>query len=317
MNIGNRILLITPKRLGDTIFCTPAISLLHSAKPNAEIDVLALSECSAEVFEHNPAIRQIFITPDKKTTRTISNHYDVVLDLHNTKLSKPYVKWLNKPVYTIPRANKEKQSKLFIDFILSLLETTVTDFSERYRLYPQKNDFNKVENLLREQGIKFTPNEILIGCHMGNHHIAKRLVKFWRKNLQAPKSWPIEKFRVLQEFLYEYNPNIKLVLTGQPAEQKLAKQLNQDLPNIINLIGQTTVLELAALMSYLNVFLTGDTGPLHIAAATEIPIVAFFGPTNVDKTGPHPRRPQHTILEKNPLDELAVSSVKDALLTFI
>ena len=317
MNIGNRILLITPKRLGDTIFCTLAINLLHHAKPDAVMDVLALSECSAQVFNHNPAIRQIFITPSKKATREISNYYDVILDLHNTKLSKPYVQWLNKPVYKISRTDKEKQSKLFIDFAQSLLETAVTDFSEYYQLYPQKNDFDKVQNLLREQGIQFTSNEIVIGCHMGNHHIAKRLVKFWRKNLQAPKSWPIEKFRALQEWLYEYNPNIKLVLTGQPSEQKLAKQLNQDLPNIINLIGQTTVLELAALMSYLKVFLTGDTGPLHIAAATDIPIVAFFGPTHVDKTGPHPRRPQHIILEKNPLNELAVSSVKDALLTFI
>lgn len=317
MSLGKNILIIVSERIGDVIFYTPAISLLRASKPNINIDILALSPYAAQVFEHNPDINNIYINPEKSVIKKIANQYDTILDLHNSETTHTYKQWLNQPVLTSPRAGEEHQSIVAINFIKSILDNTVKDHPEHYRLYPQLTDAKKIQLLLIENGATFASKERLVGCHMGNYKTAERAKKLWNKNIYSKKTWPIENFVELQQQLYAENPNIKLVLTGSPSEQILAKKLNQKIPNVINLIGETSVLELAALMDFLRVFLTGDTGPLHIAAATNVPIVALFGPTSLQKTGPRPQKEQHIIIEENPLTNLSVATVKNALMKFL
>lgn len=315
--IGEKILVIISERIGDAIFCTPAISLLHASNPTVTVDILALSSYSAQVFEFNPAISKILITPTQSEIKKIAAQYDAVIDLHNSENTLHYAKWLNKPTLTSPRSGEKHQSAVAVDFIKSILKNPAINHPEHYLLYPQTNHHTTIKQLLKNAGATFNSEEKLIGCHIGNYNAAERSKKFWKRNISSKKAWPAEKFAELQTQLYQLNPQIKLVLTGQPSEEKLIKNLHTNLNNTINLIGKTSVLELAALMSYLKVFLTGCTGPLHIAATTDIPIVALYGPTFPEKTGPYPRRSQHLILQKNPLCDLAVTDVQAALLKLL
>ena len=56
---------------------------------------------------------------------------------------------------------------------------------------------------------------------------------------------------------------------------------------LINLIGQTSLRELAALIKGSSFYISGDTGPLHFAAALKKPLIAMYGPTKADRTGPY------------------------------
>jgi lipopolysaccharide heptosyltransferase II len=78
----------------------------------------------------------------------------------------------------------------------------------------------------------------------------------------------------------EYGATI--VLTGSPADVAVVREVEAGIPagvRVLNLCGQGDVLDLAAVLERLPVFVTGDTGPMHLAAAVGAPVVALFGPS--------------------------------------
>jgi len=314
--LPNKLLLITSERIGDLIFCTPAIDLLHRMKPDAQIDALALSKPSAGILAHNPAINQVFTTPTKKETKELAKHYDAVIDLHTSKLTEQYVKWLNKPTYSSPRAGSVHQSDIATQFIQSLLPANDLQPSPTYLLYPQDHHEEEAKQLLEEQQA-LEGEKILIGCHMGCHKVALRALQFWKRKISSHKTWPFDYFKRLFDAIYRLNPHIHIVLTGTPSEEKLVKRYLADTPNIINLIGKTSPLTLACLMKSFRVFLTADTGPLHIACTTPVPIVTLFAPTSPDMTGPKPNKPSTIVIKKPTMAEITVDETLVALKPFL
>ena len=66
-------------------------------------------------------------------------------------------------------------------------------------------------------------------------------------------------------------------------------------PHLLDWIGQTSLRELGALIKEARFYVSGDTGPLHIATALQKPLVTMYGPTRPDRTGPY-GNPQATVL---------------------
>ena len=101
------------------------------------------------------------------------------------------------------------------------------------------------------------------------------------------RKWPLESFVELGKQLLE-NSKITVVLTGGPDEQdacaELAKKINSE--RVINFAGKTSFKELITLYSISDVLITNDSGPVHFASTTEIPIVALFGPETPKIFGP-------------------------------
>jgi lipopolysaccharide heptosyltransferase II len=86
----------------------------------------------------------------------------------------------------------------------------------------------------------------------------------------------------------------RILLTGSTGDRRLVDQVKATLPveDVIDAAGDASLLELAALIERCDVFVTGDTGPMHIAAAVGTPIVAVFGPSDPRRyapSGPHDR----------------------------
>jgi ADP-heptose:LPS heptosyltransferase len=107
---------------------------------------------------------------------------------------------------------------------------------------------------------------------------------------------------------------IRFVLTGSQGEKPLGEKFMQRAPRSINLIDKTSVLDLAALMDRLTLFITPDTGAMHVACARKVGIIALFGPTQLQVTGPHPMRDNYRILQAT---NLAGLSIDDVLATAI
>lgn len=102
----------------------------------------------------------------------------------------------------------------------------------------------------------------------------------------SSKRWYPERFAAVADALSE-EWDASVVLMGSVPEAPLAGEIEAAMRHKpVNLSGRTTVRELMALLSECSFLVTNDSGPMHIAAAFDVPIAAIFGPTDWDKTSP-------------------------------
>lgn len=99
------------------------------------------------------------------------------------------------------------------------------------------------------------------------------------------KEWPVEHYAELASMILA--EGMQVVLAGGPDDLDKGNKIKELCPKAANLIGQTSLRELAALIQGCAVYISADTGPLHFAAALKKPLVAMYGPTKADRTGPY------------------------------
>lgn len=103
----------------------------------------------------------------------------------------------------------------------------------------------------------------------------------------SAKCWLPERFREVIEKLLK-DPDLYIICFGDQAGAQVVHEICEGLPaRVLNLAGLTSLRELMALIQRCTVFLTNDSGPMHIAAALKIPLVALFGSTSDIATGPY------------------------------
>lgn len=103
----------------------------------------------------------------------------------------------------------------------------------------------------------------------------------------ATKEWPVEHYISLIGKIVE--DGTKVVLAGGPDDVSKGNLIEQKVNkmDVVNLIGKTSLRELAALIKLCSFYISADTGPLHFAAALKKPLIAMYGPTKADRTGPY------------------------------
>ncbi len=155
-------------------------------------------------------------------------------------------------------------------------------------------------DILRHLGLKIRSKELFFEVPSKAQRKIERLIKKRDKGGSRPiiglcpgasfgkaKAWPPERFAQVAEYLVrKYSANVA-VFSGK-GETENAKKILQGLKNdvILSLGGNLSVKESAALIEKCAVFISNDTGPMHIAAALNVPLVAVFGSTNPLWTGP-------------------------------
>lgn len=123
------------------------------------------------------------------------------------------------------------------------------------------------------------------------------------------KEWPLAHYAALGKLLLA--DGWRLVVAGGSAEQEQGRQLAAQLgEGVVDVTGRTNLKELAALLADAALFVSGDTGPLHIAVATGVPIVALYGPTRPERTGPYGK--QATVIRARQEDGFAMASITPA-----
>jgi ADP-heptose:LPS heptosyltransferase len=298
-----------PARLGDTIFRTPLCKLLPKMFPNATIDALTITSLSAEVLAFNPNINKIFVAPEKAELTNIRDNYDLVINTNDTGTADDYLSFFNATKVNgfvdtfgaIPQA--EKTLKYFATLFNYPLKNSIIS----YELFPQPSNFTKISKLFAT--IKVAPHkDYLIGLHLGCHGLAKKRTRIFR-NIQHQKAWPLKNFIQLAKELKKLQSNCKIIITGSKEETKLGKIFCKKIPDTINLINKTSVLDLAALMQQLNLFITNDTGALHIACAMNTPLIALFGQSDHKVTCPFPAKQHFVLLHKDNITAITVAEV--------
>jgi heptosyltransferase-2 len=145
------------------------------------------------------------------------------------------------------------------------------------------------------------------------------------------KRWPAERFADVVRRVSE-QMDCRWLILGGPGDAGIAGEIERALGaehRVVNVAGKTTLMELCLLLRFCRVLLTNDTGPMHLAAAVDTPVVAIFGSTSSELTGPLGRhvRVVHEDVECSPcflrecpidfrcMNRITVEQVAEAVLT--
>lgn len=149
-------------------------------------------------------------------------------------------------------------------------------------LFLSKDEICQAKETLDKNQI--TPDDLLIGINPGAAY-------------GSSKRWYPERFsQVAAALVKQYHA--KIILFGGPGERDIAEEIvRASEPSILNMAGQTTIRGLMALLSQCRLLITSDSGPMHIAAALGVPVVAIFGSTDPALTTPIGTG--HIVIRKN------------------
>lgn len=165
--------------------------------------------------------------------------------------------------------------------LVKILGANTIDHNLEIKIPEEDSSF--IKNYLLEEGIQ--DSDLVIGIHPGAPWSSKR--------------WPIENFAKLISRLSE-DLDCKIVITGSIEEMELAEKLRQiTKTRIIIATGKTTLSQLAALIKRFNLYITNDTGPMHIAASLDVPIVAIFKPGHIERNRPYMRQERFIVLSED------------------
>lgn len=290
------IIVRLPNWLGDAVMATPVLHELRQKWPQASITAMAQGAV-ASLIQEDPNITEIFsfhrpsgwLRQKEKGTliRLLQQgRYDLGVLLPNSFSSAWWFwrgrvknrigytghwrRWLLNAAVPFP-PNKDKQH--LVHTYKQLLEPLgIAPSDSAPRLYLTEDEKIQAKNRLSKLSVP--PGATLIGINPGAAY-------------GSAKCWLPERFRELTQRLME-NPNVWVLYFGDRAGTPLVKDICADLPErVLNLSNATTIRELMALIDTCSVFLTNDSGPMHIASALGTPLVALFGSTNDTTTGPY------------------------------
>lgn len=114
---------------------------------------------------------------------------------------------------------------------------------------------------------------------------------------KAERNWPIENYVLLIQKIQTQYPKFRIVLTGAPSDHGIGEQITTQV-EVINLIGQTTLKQLAAVLDKASLVIAPDTGPVHIATAMNTPVIGLYAVITSRLSGPY--LSQHLCIDKYP-----------------
>jgi ADP-heptose:LPS heptosyltransferase len=154
-----------------------------------------------------------------------------------------------------------------------------------------KDDLKEAEKFINSLELK--KDEYLIGLHTGAAKI--------------PNRWSVIKYAALIKKLNEYYP-AKFYLTGSNNDKELLKFIEDNVPFKMGNFVNRKIPEVAALISLSDLFISNDTGIMHVAGTTETPQVSIFGPTNPFNWAPIGMN-KHFIRKSELIDDISVGDV--------
>ncbi|MCG3693564.1 glycosyltransferase family 9 protein [Aliarcobacter butzleri] len=269
-----------PSWLGDAIMATPAIENLIKTYPDAQITLLG-SFVSTQAFQGYPNIKRVIIDDTKKSGNRYKNLISLAKSIGRVDLAISF--------------RRSISSKFMMFFIKAKKKFNYRRLTKKeIHLCIRYNDFvNKVLNLKNEVGdlkLYFKPfnyGKSTLGINPGATY-------------GSAKRWYPEEFA---KIAIEMSKKYDIVIFGGPAETNIAKDIENELvskgiTNYQNLAGKTTIPELIEKIAGLDLFITNDSGPMHIAAAYKVKTIAIFGPTKFTETNQW-NNPNGEIVTKN------------------
>lgn len=284
------VLLISLSCIGDVLLTTPVMRVLKDSFPGSRLTVLAGKTSHALVRAHALVDRALVFdnkgahhgTAGKiKLVRALrQDMYDLVVDLRNSVI--PYFLRARYRITSQQAHLKNRTSvgRHAIDRHLDVLELQGFPITTRAMSVTVPEDTAaRAREMMNAQGCGAA--RPLIGVYPG---------------AGSPyKLYPTDQFRKALAELARRWPDARFVIVGGPDDAPHAADVARACPErAVDLSAKLDILETAAAINRCTVFLSNDSGPMHIAAALDVPTIALFGPTDADRYGP--RGAQHRII---------------------
>ncbi len=271
----------------------PAIRAVRSAHPDAHIALL-VKPWVAPVFEKNPHIDEIILYEDK--------HKGIIGKFRLASL-------LRKNKFDTAILFQNAFDAAVLSFLARIPERIGYDRDFRGIFLTRKvrhdGDDRKVHHidyyikLLESAGIKAEPSEPWIYLTLDERLAAREVLRSFKRPIiginpgakfGSAKMWLPDRFASVAEHVIK-NMNGSVVIFGGPGEAEIESEilslLTDDVRgNTLAMAGKTTLRELCALISECDALISNDSGPMHVAYAVRTPLVAIFGSTSPELTGP-------------------------------
>lgn len=310
-------------QLGDVVLSLPALRAIRERFPRARITI-AVGKPGAEVinlsgyanatlvvdrvalrdgFKPLSVFRLFTIVKDVRRQK-----FDFVIDLHSLSETNllgflsgaPKRLYSRRPGRSLdylanfrprPPLEDEVPKRHLIDRYLDVLIPLGVKEADRLpHIKTLGEDNAAVEQILKKA--KVSAGTPLIGLFPGAGHPGRR--------------WPLEKFAELADYLVR-NDEVRVLVFAGPEERALVQEMRSLFPATTLILDTLTIPQLAAALARLAVFVSNDTGPMHVAVAVGTPVVALL-----DRPTPNsfvPIEDHHRVIYSRTIKEISTEEV--------
>ncbi|MCK9572133.1 MAG: lipopolysaccharide heptosyltransferase II [Candidatus Omnitrophica bacterium] len=279
-----RILVCRTDRLGDVLLSTPVISALRRQYPNAYIAML-VSGGVKEALEANQDLDRLFILDKGAKDRSLAESFsligeikkekfDLAIILHPTirvhlivflagvtkrlgySRKAPFL--LTDRIAHLKQEGSKHESEYALDMV-RYLGILPVDKKLTFEVAPKFEKY--IEQLFHQEGL--AAEDKLLAIHPAASC--------------ASKIWPAERFALVADKLAD-RYGFKVLIFASAKDKKIAQAVQENMRHQpINLAGKTSVGELAAAIKRCQLFISNDSGPVHLACALGVPVIVIFG----------------------------------------
>lgn len=275
-----KILIELPSWLGDTVMATPAIENILNQFNDVDLTLIG-SFRSIEVLKNHQSVNKSFVL-DKDLvalykTINLLESFEIFISFRSSYRSK----------------------------LLKFLISSKYKYQFNKNIYSDGHQVEKYNNFINDSlSIKTFASSLNLNIKHKHKHKQSKKKKILGINPGASygsaKQWYPSEFAAVSKRLSSHYDTI---IFGGPKEKDIALDIEKHLidngiNNYQNTAGELTIEDLVSEISKLDLFVTGDSGPMHIAACFEIPTVAIFGPTS-DKETSQWMNTKSVIVKKN------------------
>ncbi len=294
-----KIVLFEAGWVGDTIVTIPAMRSIRKKFPDAYITRIC-SPVAEPILKNCPYIDRLLIYDRDGEHREAKGRLkllnsirkiepDIFFNLHIPDINRWFRIYLRDNFFSLLtrariragyyspgtgfllthgiKANRFHLSKYIVDLINELTTKVGCKPTRDLELWVGDDEKNHISEYLKKQGVG--NQDCVVAIHPG----AKR----------PSRRWPVSRFIEISKWL---SKDTTVVITGGKDEVDLAQQISAATPGVITTSGTLTLMQTAALLERCGLFITNDTGIMHMGFALKIPTVSLFGPGNVKRWVP-------------------------------
>jgi lipopolysaccharide heptosyltransferase II len=293
-----KALLVRLRQIGDVVFTTPTFSALLDHFPGAQLTYL-VEPAAAAVVAGNPRLADVIVVPRAKGIRGFTGdlalgrrlareRFDVAIDFHGGPRAS-LLTWLSRA----PRR---------VGYEIAGRSWMYTDRVARPRELRARHSVENQWDLLAALGVPRPTRErypvempvdpaaaARVESRLNAHdvHAAARLAVLHVSAGNPFRRWPIASFAEVAAELTAIDPALRVIVTAGPSEADAANRMIElarsrlaaEQQSHVLACGDFDLAELRALVERAAIYIGGDSGPMHVASTSRVPIVSLYGPT--------------------------------------
>ncbi len=280
----NKIAIFQTSFIGDSVLTTPLIRKTAKLFPDAKIVVITRPQTD-DIFRSMKEVSEIILNEKTgwnkifgvwKTAKAIRNAGVDILLVPHRSFRSALIAWLSRVPVRIGFTSSEGW----------FLYTKTVPFS--WMIHDAERNLSLLQGIVKEKftaeklNLRYTPTaEENVASLMKDFNLeGKTLVGIHAGSAWPTKCWPMEYFvQLISRLQTELGVQAVLVGGGKKDADLGEKICQLSQGRAANLCGKTSLADLMALMQHFKLFITNDSGPMHIATAFDVPTLAIFGPT--------------------------------------